>query len=441
MPELTFGKTENGKEITVDMDTFTTSRTCITGIAGSGKSHSVGYLLEQLCEKHYPFLVIDNKSEYWSLRTKYQILIIGGERGDVKLPELKPTHPLWRMLGNFCAKANTQIIFDISGIDIDEQPTVVYHILKGFYETKQYLMNVENKRTPSLIVIDDAEDFIPEKENLKSLKMVTRISLNGRKMGMGLCISGHRFGDLSKSVISQSDFYKLKKQTDDVDIERARKFITKSLMATSETLNKHLKELPYLKSNESIWVDTTNRFIGKITEPKKKTPDIGYTPRFNVEINIVDRKETLNSLVSELDNILSEFETEKEADIRSLMREIKMLREENMRLKKRLQDTQERVSMVAKVNPIVVKSKTERMLMEEPTENEKYFEMIEEFIMKNPECEIGEISDRLNIPLNPVQMCVKTLYREGRINLLRDPKTLRFIVIPKGVKYDKRVSV
>ena len=66
------------------MDKLIDSRALIQANSGAGKSVIIRNILEQSFGKVL-FLVIDVEGEYYTLREKFDILLIGGKNGDVPI--------------------------------------------------------------------------------------------------------------------------------------------------------------------------------------------------------------------------------------------------------------------------------------------------------------------------------------------------------------------
>ena len=49
----------------------------VLGIRGSGKSNTAGVIFEELLNQQYPMSVVDIEGEYFGLKEKYEVLVVG----------------------------------------------------------------------------------------------------------------------------------------------------------------------------------------------------------------------------------------------------------------------------------------------------------------------------------------------------------------------------
>lgn len=77
----------------MNLEKMIDSRVLVQGNSRSGKSVVVRDILEEIHDKAM-FIVLDLESEYFTLREKFDVLLIGGKSGDVpislKAAELLP---------------------------------------------------------------------------------------------------------------------------------------------------------------------------------------------------------------------------------------------------------------------------------------------------------------------------------------------------------------
>ena len=53
----------------------------ILGIRGSGKSNTAGVIFEELLQNNYPLSIVDIEGEYFGLKEKYEVLVVGTGEG------------------------------------------------------------------------------------------------------------------------------------------------------------------------------------------------------------------------------------------------------------------------------------------------------------------------------------------------------------------------
>jgi hypothetical protein len=173
----------------VNADSIATGRTCIIGSSGSGKSYAVGVLCEELCKGAVPFALLDTEGEYSGLKDRFEALWIGEDPYcDMKWHEVDITK-LAR-----AAPDSPPLILDISETDsshgkVDAFVSVLYDVLS-------------NKRTPYLLIVEEADKFIPQSGG-ERLPIMNEVARRGRKRGLGMVVCTQRPSLVDKNVLSQ----------------------------------------------------------------------------------------------------------------------------------------------------------------------------------------------------------------------------------------------
>jgi ABC-type dipeptide/oligopeptide/nickel transport system ATPase component len=62
-------------------------RIAVIGESGSGKSWTIAVLAEQAIQQGLQVVFIDPHGEYWTFAEKFDVAIVGGEKGDLMLAE------------------------------------------------------------------------------------------------------------------------------------------------------------------------------------------------------------------------------------------------------------------------------------------------------------------------------------------------------------------
>lgn len=191
MHKITIGNDlSTGKPFTLDADEIIMGRTFLASVTRYGKSWTNRHIIEQLVG-FAGLVIIDPEGEYSTLREKFPFLVIGKDI------------PLQIETAEFMAettlKEGMSVIIDLSLIDEDVAKEYVSAFVKRF-------MFLETKlRKPYLIVLEEADDFCPEKGVAKatSLRAFKNVAKKGGKRGVGLIVTTHRPAFVSKMVLSQ----------------------------------------------------------------------------------------------------------------------------------------------------------------------------------------------------------------------------------------------
>ncbi len=187
---MKLAKDLENNNVEIDEKRLITERTFICSMTRYGKS----YCLRKIAEESFGkvgIIIIDPEGEYTSLREKFPFLIIGKD-----IP-LNPDTA--EFIAETVLKENLSIIIDSSTADtIDEQEFVKRFIDK--------FMDLELiKKKSYLFMIEEADEFAPEKGVYKSnsLRSVINLAKKGAKRGLGLILASQRPAMISKFVLSQ----------------------------------------------------------------------------------------------------------------------------------------------------------------------------------------------------------------------------------------------
>src|SRR5271170_981991 len=186
-PMLYLGS-EGGRPFEVDANVVATGRTCVIGASGSGKSYAVGVICEELCKSQVPFAIVDTEGEHSGLKEKYEVVLVGDDAAsDLQWSSVD--------LGELASQAPdiAPLILDLSETDAPKEK--VGELLSKIYE------EVEKRRTPYLIIVEEADRFVPQ--NGEKLPIFGEVARRGRKRGIGLMVCTQRPSLVDKNILSQ----------------------------------------------------------------------------------------------------------------------------------------------------------------------------------------------------------------------------------------------
>ncbi len=187
---MKLAKDLENNNVEIDEKRLITERTFICSMTRYGKSYCIRKIAEESFGK-IGIIIIDPEGEYTSLREKFPFLIIGKD-----IP-LNPDTA--EFIAETVLKENLSIIIDSSTADtIDEQEFV-----KRFIDRFMDLELIKKKSY--LFMIEEADEFAPEKGVYKSgsLRSVINLAKKGAKRGLGLILASQRPAMISKFVLSQ----------------------------------------------------------------------------------------------------------------------------------------------------------------------------------------------------------------------------------------------
>jgi len=248
---------ETQQPFALDIASVITGRTFMASITRWGKSWTARKTVEE-CFGHAGIIIIDPEGEYASLREKYPFLIIGKD-----IPIQIETA---EFMADKILETKISVIIDLSLVEEELGKEYVNTFLRRFFFLET------TARQPYLVVIEEAEDFGPEKgvATTTCLGIVVNLTKKGGKRGIGVLLIAHRPAWVSKGLISQC----ANKALGRIDWPGDLEVLEKYARVPHETIEK----LPTLGKGEFCftgdWVEeTTFVKVGQV-----RTTHLGYTP-------------------------------------------------------------------------------------------------------------------------------------------------------------------
>ncbi len=281
---MKLAKNLENQDVEIDEKRLITERTFICSMTRYGKSYCIRKIAEESFGK-VGIIIIDPEGEYASLRENFPFLIIGKD-----IP-LNPDTA--EFIAETVLKENLSIIIDSSTADtIDEQEFVKRFIDK--------FMDLElTKKKSYLFMIEEADEFAPEKGVYKSssLRSVINLAKKGAKRGLGLILASQRPAMISKFVLSQC----ANQIIGHTEWSGDRKVLQQYLRIEQETINK----IPEFKAGEFYF---KGNFIEKPQILKinpVKTTHLGGTPTLSPPTT-KELKDIISKLSESLPKIVEE---------------------------------------------------------------------------------------------------------------------------------------
>ncbi|MGC8583475.1 MAG: ATP-binding protein [Thermoproteus sp.] len=105
-------------------------------------------------------------------------------------------------------------VLDLSGLDLFDQRIFVAVALDGMYKAALRRANI-----PTLVVVEEAHNFVPARESPVSKPYAVKIAREGRKFGLGLCLISQRPTKLDPDALSQCMTQIFKRIINPVDLK------------------------------------------------------------------------------------------------------------------------------------------------------------------------------------------------------------------------------
>lgn len=199
-----------GEPAFVDLDKLLRSRMLVQASSGGGKSYLLRRLAEQLVP-HVPVIIIDPEGEFSTLREKFNFVLVGpgGETpADPRSAELV-AHKLLEL--------RASAVCDIYELKPYERHRWVKLFLSSMVDAPKKLWR------STIVVVDEAHVFMPEKGQGESEASGSMIDLatRGRKRGFCSIMATQRLAKLSKNGTAELQNRLIGPTYEGVDLDRA----------------------------------------------------------------------------------------------------------------------------------------------------------------------------------------------------------------------------
>lgn len=191
MARILIGKTADGKQITIDLETLIGTRLLVTASSGGGKSETLRRILEEASGK-VQCIVIDPEGEFSTLRESYPFVLVGegGETpADIRSAELVAIRLL---------ELGANAVCDLYEMrPLHNRHEWVKRFLNAMVTAPKNLWH------PVIVILDEAHVYSPEKgygESVANDAVMSMASL-GRKRGYCLIAATQRLSKLNKNTV------------------------------------------------------------------------------------------------------------------------------------------------------------------------------------------------------------------------------------------------
>jgi len=299
---------DDEKKITVDLDELVSSRMLIQANSGGGKSWLLRRILEQT-HRHLPQIVIDPEGEFASLREKYDYVHAAPTGGDTVANPRSAALLAIKLL-----ELRVSAIVDIYELHPHDRVRFVRLFLEALVNAPKMLWD------ETLVVVDEAHAFAPEKGSAESLSAMIGLASLGRKRGFAALYATQRIQKLHKDACADLVNKLVGRTSLDVDVKRAAEEL--GFLKERQRELKELRPGQFFATGPAFNVhDITRVDVGSVhtTHPKAGKKRIAFVaPPPTAKIR---------ALLPQLSDLPAEAEkkAKTESDLRA---EISMLRKE-----------------------------------------------------------------------------------------------------------------
>ncbi len=279
----------------------------ILGIRGSGKSNTAGVIFEELLKHNYPLTVVDIDGEYFGLKEEYELLVIGqGKNVDITIePEDAP------QVAEISLKQSIPVVLDLSGYLKEEQRNMLKHYFTALWNWAGKL------RKPYMIGIEESHEFIPQGKKSELKEIITRLSLRGRKRGLGAVIISQRSAKVEKDVLTQAGMLFLHRVVHEADMKVYNDLLPWKKGKVRDKVNQ-------LDTGDCIFLD--EKSTKEIYVRERSTFHAGFTPSLDT-VETPQLKQVGESILDAIEEAKKEGRRKK-SKVDKLEEEVEELQEE-----------------------------------------------------------------------------------------------------------------
>ncbi|MBE0634859.1 ATP-binding protein [Candidatus Bipolaricaulota bacterium] len=247
------------RDLNLDLEDLIGQCIAILGIRGSGKSNTAGVIFEELLQNNYPLSIVDIEGEYFGLKEKYEVLVVGKGEG----VEIEIDAHCAAEIAQVSMEQNVPVVLDLSGFLSEERTELLKVYLSALWNLAGTL------RKPYMIGIEEAHEFIPQGVKNELKEMIARIALRGRKRGLGGIIVSQRSAKVDKDVLSQAGMLFLHRVVHEVDMRVYSELLPWRKTEVKEIINS-------LDTGDCMYVNGDN--VLPIYVRERATFHAGFTP-------------------------------------------------------------------------------------------------------------------------------------------------------------------
>jgi DNA helicase HerA-like ATPase len=169
-------------------------------------------------------------------------------------------------------------VIDLSTVSFDVVPLVAAQIGRLVYEFNYW--NPHCTEFPIFMICEEAHEYIPREESARfreARRSMERISKNGRKYGVGLCVVSQRPHDVSETVLAQCNSYLCLRISNPDDQAYIRSMVPEASRGTFDTLTS-LGKGEVIALGEAVPMPV--RFRMDLPDPPPNSTDVNYSEKW-----------------------------------------------------------------------------------------------------------------------------------------------------------------
>jgi hypothetical protein len=164
------------------------SRAVIQGASGAGKTYAIRRILETT-HGRMQHIVLDVEDELFTLRERFDYVLIGGDGADAPLSEETAGD-----LATTLLELGVSAILQLNDLGLAGQRRMIAAFLTGLMKAPRRLWH------PVLVTLDEAHRYAPQQTPAESSDPIINLTTAGRKRGFGALFATQRLSQLSTNI-------------------------------------------------------------------------------------------------------------------------------------------------------------------------------------------------------------------------------------------------
>ncbi len=266
-----------------------TETVSVLGRRGSGKTHTASVLVEEMLAAGQQVVVLDPLDVWHGLRSSadgkgegFAVVVFGGSQSDIPLdPRSGAT------LADVILESGVSAVLALRHLSKREAKTFVGAFCERLYERK----NDPALRRPLHIVIDEADEFVPQRvtpDVARAYGAIDTIVRRGRSSGLGTTLISQRAAVIAKDVLTQTEVLVCHQTTGPQDRKALEAWVEQHDDAGHR--REFLDSLASLNRGEAwVWSPGLLQCFARVQVRRRKTFDSSSTPKVGERAVVPER--------------------------------------------------------------------------------------------------------------------------------------------------------
>jgi hypothetical protein len=287
MPQITLAP-----NLAIDLEVVIGKRFTAVGKSGEGKTASLFVFAEQWLDNNLPIIVIDSMSQFRDLKRGYPVIVAGMEMGD----DLSVSRENAARVAKHVFDNRLSLVLDTGMMKPGQDIEMLTEFLSKFWEL--VLAQGRENAQPWALVVDEAQQFIPQRGQTAISATLRDMSKRGRHRNLSIFAATQRPSSIEKDFLEMSNMVIWHRV-----IGRDAEVLGDSMSLSKAQINKKLQS--FMPGDAIVLGDRA--LIGEkdylnihVNESRTANLEIGYQP---VDEDVITRLRNISGVAEEMEKI------------------------------------------------------------------------------------------------------------------------------------------